>query len=104
MVTELKPCPFCGNQEIRKLTTVFDCTIFCDKCHVAIRRDNFIKCDSIAETLKEAEPEAINAWNRRTTVETNMYDKEETFPDCTVQVLTNTATGETSVGWWKNGN
>jgi hypothetical protein len=44
---------------------VFDCTIFCDKCHVAIRRDNFIKCDSIAETLKEAEPEAIEAWNRR---------------------------------------
>lgn len=37
-------------------------------------------------------------------VETNMYDKEETFPDCTVQVLTNTATGEVSVGWWKNGN
>lgn len=36
------------------------------------------------------------------TVETNMYDKEETFPNCTVQVLTNTATGETSVGWWKN--
>lgn len=35
-------------------------------------------------------------------VETNMYDKEETFPNCTVQVLTNTATGETSVGWWKN--
>ena len=62
---ELKPCPFCGNKEIRKLTTVFDCTIFCDKCHVAIRRDNFIKCDSIAETLKEAEPEAIEAWNRR---------------------------------------
>ena len=35
-------------------------------------------------------------------VETNIYDKEEIFPDCTVQVLTNTATGEVSVGWWKN--
>ena len=35
-------------------------------------------------------------------VETNMYDQEETFPNCTVQVLTNTMTGETSVGWWKN--
>ena len=32
-----------------------------------------------------------------------IYDKEETYPDCTVQVLTNTATGETSVGWWNNG-
>lgn len=36
-------------------------------------------------------------------VETNIYDKEETYPNCTVQVLTNTATGETSVGWWENG-
>ena len=35
-------------------------------------------------------------------VETSFYDQEETFPDCTVQVLTNSATGETSVGWWKN--
>ena len=35
-------------------------------------------------------------------VETSFYDHEETFPDCTVQVLTNTATGETSVGWWRN--
>lgn len=39
-----------------------------------------------------------------TKVETNVYDQEEIFPNCTVQVLTNTATGETSVGWWRNGN
>ena len=36
-------------------------------------------------------------------IETSFYDKEETYPNCTVQVLTNTATGETSVGWWENG-
>ena len=35
-------------------------------------------------------------------VETNIFDKEETFTNCTVQVLTNTVTGETSVGWWEN--
>ena len=35
-------------------------------------------------------------------VETSFYDKEEIFPNCTVQVLTNTVTGEVSVGWWKN--
>lgn len=28
-----------------------------------------------------------------------VYDKEETFHGCTVQVLTNTKTGEVSVGW-----
>ena len=35
-------------------------------------------------------------------VECNLYDKEETHENCTVQVLTNTTTGEVSVGWWKN--
>lgn len=36
-------------------------------------------------------------------VEAGIFDKEETYPNCTVQVLTNTATGEVSVGWWENG-
>ena len=31
-----------------------------------------------------------------------IYDKEDIYPDCTVQVLTNTKTGDVSVGWWKN--
>ena len=31
----------------------------------------------------------------------NLYDKEEIIEGCTVQVLTNSITGETSVGWWK---
>lgn len=29
------------------------------------------------------------------------FDKEETYHGCTVQVLTNTFTGEVSVGWIK---
>lgn len=35
-------------------------------------------------------------------IEVSVYDKEEIFENCTVQVLTNTKTGEVSVGWWKN--
>lgn len=35
-------------------------------------------------------------------VETNIFDKEEIYRDCTVQVLTNTVTGEVSIGWWQN--
>lgn len=30
------------------------------------------------------------------------YDQVEVFPDCTVQVLTNTRTGDISYGWWVN--
>lgn len=32
-------------------------------------------------------------------VETNMYDKCEHFYNCAVEVLTNTLTGEQSIGW-----
>lgn len=37
-----------------------------------------------------------------TKVETNIYDREEIHENCTVQVLTNTVTGDVSIGWWKN--
>ena len=37
-----------------------------------------------------------------TKVEPNIYDKEDIYPNCTVQILTNTETGEMSVGWWEN--
>lgn len=35
-------------------------------------------------------------------IATNLFDKEETYTNCTVQILTNTITGEMSIGWWKN--
>ncbi|MGM9601412.1 MAG: hypothetical protein ACI3W5_07495 [Faecousia sp.] len=34
-------------------------------------------------------------------VETNIYDREEIHKNCTVQVLTNSVTGEVSIGWWR---
>lgn len=38
----------------------------------------------------------------RTTVMTNIFDVVERYSDCTVEVLTNTVTGEQSIGWFKN--
>lgn len=35
-------------------------------------------------------------------VHMTIYDQEEIYPNCTVQVLTNTVTGDVSVGWWPN--
>ena len=31
-----------------------------------------------------------------------IYDEVEVHDNCTVQILKNTITGETSVGWWEN--
>ena len=64
-MAELKPCPFCGCKDIRKLTTVLDCDIFCVSCGSSMHRTNFIVGNTLAETLVDAEPEAIAAWNRR---------------------------------------
>ena len=36
-------------------------------------------------------------------MELNMYDQCEIIEGCTVEILTNTMTGETSVGWWRGG-
>lgn len=37
-----------------------------------------------------------------TVIETNIFDEEEIHPNCTVQILRNSVTGEISVGWWEN--
>ena len=34
--------------------------------------------------------------------EINVFDQREVYCNCTVEVLTNSVTGETSVGWWRN--
>ncbi len=109
MATELEPCPFCGG-----VATHWYCTangLYVTKFFGQMLRGhkaehNLISCNRCGCRTKvyAHKSNAFKAWNRRVTikVETSFYDKEETFPDCTVQVLTNTATGETSVGWWKN--
>jgi len=33
---------------------------------------------------------------------TNIYDEIEIHENCTVQILRNSVTGETSIGWWDN--
>ena len=33
----------------------------------------------------------------------NLYDQREIIEGCTVEIMTNTLTGETSVGWWRGG-
>lgn len=36
------------------------------------------------------------------TVEINIFDEEEIYPNCTVQIWRNSVTGDVSIGWWKN--
>ena len=103
---KLKLCPFCGGnpkyhyEKFHGGEFVF---VWCEKC---LARCGGVPMDfkyfdtPIEEECKEM---AARKWNRRVTqTEINIYDKEEIYPNCTVQVLTNTVTGEVSIGWRKN--
>lgn len=107
-MSNLKPCPFCGKEiEITKnvvneYRAFIECS--CRRCDVEFSHVQYFtvsQCDRKAVT-----EDFTTVWNRRTPeivkVETSFFDKEEIHENCTVQILTNTATGETSVGWWKN--
>ena len=74
------------------------CTYFHDeeKC-CGIEKD---AADAIEELL--AEMVTLRNQLPQQTIETNLYDIEETHPNCTVQILRNSVTGEVSVGWWEN--
>lgn len=37
-------------------------------------------------------------------IRTNLYDKEEIHHNCCVQILYNSVTGESSIGWWPEDN
>ena len=45
---------------------------------------------------------ALAALHEKSARERIVYDTVEEYPNCTVQVLTDSKTGECSVGWWKN--
>ncbi len=32
----------------------------------------------------------------------SIFDEEEIYTNCTVQILRNSVTGDVSIGWWKN--
>lgn len=40
--------------------------------------------------------------NKIVDVHMTIYDQEEIHHNCTVQILTNTVTGDVSGGWWPN--
>lgn len=57
-------------------------------------RELCAKAATIIEQLSAPKEEVVSA--------ISFYDQVETYPNCTVEVLTNTHTGDVSVGWWKN--
>jgi hypothetical protein len=70
----------------------------CKDCpfHVPTRNAELHWCKLGSETPEKYDKIPI--------IETNLYDEEEIHNNCTVQILKNSVTGETSIGWWKDGD
>ena len=81
-----KNCAECEVKEAAKCGTDYKYLFKHEKYYDSIRPD----CP-----LKEHFP------LKQITIKTNIYDQEEIHHNCTVQVLTNSVTGDTSIGWWE---
>ena len=90
MKAKLSPCPLCGGEATAKhIQQPFPHGhVGCKACGLYIQ-------------WKVSPAGAVAKWNNRVKMNTNVFDSEEIIRGCTVQVLRNSATGETSVGWWK---
>ena len=87
--------------ELYKLIEILETMKYCDEKDIKIRPEKKIEAlDTtiviLNKLIKNTEQQSVE------NMEINIYDEEETYPDCTVQVLKNSVTGKVSVGWWKN--
>ena len=72
-MSDLKPCPFCGNEvEVEKIPLWYgnghgykDCYEFKIRCKKCGCRVDQPKNDSVYRSEEEAKKNAIEAWNRR---------------------------------------
>lgn len=92
-VEAIKACPCCGGEgKLKDIhTKIRQGWVGCPECGLYIQ-------------WKISPDGAVKKWNRRAEISAAVFDRADVYRDCTVQVLTNTATGETSVGWWPAGS
>ena len=88
-------------KELYKLIEILKIMKYCDEKGIKINKEKKIEAldTTIAilnKLIKNTEQQNVE------NMEINIYDEEETYSDCTVQVLKNSVTGKVSVGWWKN--
>lgn len=68
------------------------------RCEASRLPNKFSVNDELFQTMNEA-AEFIEAM----AFDPGMYDRVDTYPDCTVEVWLNSSTGQCSIGWWENG-
>ena len=66
--------------------------------------ERIVKAIKECEYFSEETKGLIYDLIERSTIKSSFYDKEEYYSNCTVHILSNSITGETSIGWWDNDN
>ena len=94
-------------RELYKLIKILETMKYCDGKGIKINKEKKIEALDTAITIlnkliKNTEQQNVENVVNIENMEINVYDEEEIYPDCTVQVLRNSVTGKVSVGWWKN--
>ena len=94
-------------KELHKLIEILETIKYCDGNGIKIKEEKKIEAldTTIAilnKLIKNTEQQNVGSVVNIENMEINIYDEEEVYPDCTVQVLKNSVTGKVSVGWWKN--
>lgn len=94
-------------KELYKLIEILETMKHCDEKNIKIRPEKKIEALDTTITIlnkliKNTEQQNVENVVNIENMEINVYDEEEIYPDCTVQVLKNSVTGKVSVGWWKN--
>ncbi|MBQ1503159.1 MAG: hypothetical protein IIZ35_04070 [Clostridia bacterium] len=99
-------CPVC--QKEKEITTRFilaakKVRIECPDCGFAMEKPIY-NSNEILDDAKTLRALWKRVWDaaKPKIEEIRIFDKEETYTNCTVQVLENSVTGDTSVGWWEN--
>lgn len=94
-------------KELHKLIEILETIKYCDGNGIKIKEEKRIEAlDTtiaiLSKLIKDIEQKNVENVMNIENMEINVYDEEEIYPDCTVQVLKNSVTGKISVGWWKN--
>lgn len=94
-------------KELYKLIKILETMKYCDEKDIKIKPEKKIEALDTTITIlnkliKNTEQQNVESVVNIENMEINIYDEEEVYPDCTVQVLKNSVTGKVSVGWWKN--
>lgn len=64
-MTELKPCPFCGEKASIEWVTDYDCHVHCAECMAYGPRTCVETPEATDAEVARAEKEAEDAWNER---------------------------------------